>query len=189
MLSVSHPLQAGIAATRWAVEFEQPMAEAFQVNNPAAAVFCDDCNVILTVRFQVAGWRAGRWSCRPSRVELQALTQAALTLAPCLAITHRRRWPRLVRRMTATRAAQLWRLQTVRSCVLKAGCNAVCTPHTKSECVSPPLAPPPARTVLSAALPAHQKEQLPRPGEVEFIMGGPPCQGFSGMNRCVRDVW
>jgi site-specific DNA-cytosine methylase len=25
--------------------------------------------------------------------------------------------------------------------------------------------------------------RLPLPGEVEFIMGGPPCQGYSGMNR------
>ncbi len=32
-------------------------------------------------------------------------------------------------------------------------------------------------------MPAEQVAQLPMPGEVEFIMGGPPCQGYSGMNR------
>lgn len=26
-------------------------------------------------------------------------------------------------------------------------------------------------------------QQLPRKGEVELLCGGPPCQGFSGMNR------
>lgn len=30
------------------------------------------------------------------------------------------------------------------------------------------------------ALPAETLAQLPAPGEVEFIMGGPPCQGYSG---------
>ena len=24
---------------------------------------------------------------------------------------------------------------------------------------------------------------LPGPGEVDFLCGGPPCQGYSGMNR------
>jgi DNA (cytosine-5)-methyltransferase 1 len=30
---------------------------------------------------------------------------------------------------------------------------------------------------------------LPAPGEVEFIMGGPPCQGYSGMNRFNKGNW
>ncbi|KAL6647284.1 hypothetical protein ACP70R_014721 [Stipagrostis hirtigluma subsp. patula] len=30
---------------------------------------------------------------------------------------------------------------------------------------------------------------LPVPGEVEFINGGPPCQGFSGMNRFNQSPW
>lgn len=30
---------------------------------------------------------------------------------------------------------------------------------------------------------------LPKPGEVEFIMGGPPCQGYSGMNRFNKGNW
>ena len=32
----------------------------------------------------------------------------------------------------------------------------------------------------AAAMAPEQLAQLPRPGEVEFIMGGPPCQGYSG---------
>lgn len=30
---------------------------------------------------------------------------------------------------------------------------------------------------------------LPLPGDVEFIMGGPPCQGYSGMNRFNKGNW
>ena len=30
---------------------------------------------------------------------------------------------------------------------------------------------------------------LPLPGEVEFMMGGPPCQGYSGMNRFNKGNW
>ncbi|XP_078178601.1 LOW QUALITY PROTEIN: DNA (cytosine-5)-methyltransferase 1A-like [Carex rostrata] len=30
---------------------------------------------------------------------------------------------------------------------------------------------------------------LPMPGEVDFINGGPPCQGFSGMNRFNNSTW
>ncbi|TVU44569.1 hypothetical protein EJB05_04014 [Eragrostis curvula] len=32
-------------------------------------------------------------------------------------------------------------------------------------------------------------KNLPVPGEVEFINGGPPCQGFSGMNRFNQSSW
>ena len=38
-------------------------------------------------------------------------------------------------------------------------------------------------TAAAAALSAEDRAALPLPGEVEFIMGGPPCQGYSGMNR------
>lgn len=30
---------------------------------------------------------------------------------------------------------------------------------------------------------------LPLPGEVEFLCGGPPCQGYSGMNRFNKGNW
>jgi DNA (cytosine-5)-methyltransferase 1 len=29
----------------------------------------------------------------------------------------------------------------------------------------------------------HNGKKLPQKGEVELLCGGPPCQGFSGMNR------
>lgn len=30
---------------------------------------------------------------------------------------------------------------------------------------------------------------LPAPGEVDFLCGGPPCQGYSGMNRFNKGTW
>jgi DNA (cytosine-5)-methyltransferase 1 len=44
------------------------------------------------------------------------------------------------------------------------------------------IASPEAETQATEMAPA-QVAALPLPGEVEFICGGPPCQGFSGMNR------
>jgi DNA (cytosine-5)-methyltransferase 1 len=41
--------QAGVAHSRWAIEFEQPAADAYALNNPDAAVFATDCNAILLV--------------------------------------------------------------------------------------------------------------------------------------------
>jgi hypothetical protein len=43
-------LQAGVAVSRWAVEYEQAAADAFKLNNPDASVFCNNCNVLLRVR-------------------------------------------------------------------------------------------------------------------------------------------
>ncbi|KAJ9174785.1 hypothetical protein P3X46_013390 [Hevea brasiliensis] len=42
---------------------------------------------------------------------------------------------------------------------------------------------------LAAKLDEKEINSLPRPGEVEFICGGPPCQGFSGMNRFNHGSW
>jgi DNA (cytosine-5)-methyltransferase 1 len=47
--------QAGVADTKWAIEYEEPAAKAFQLNNPTAEVFCNNCNVILRVGMEA--WR------------------------------------------------------------------------------------------------------------------------------------
>ena len=41
----------------------------------------------------------------------------------------------------------------------------------------------------STNLTPETRSSLPLPGEVEFIMGGPPCQGYSGMNRFNKSNW
>lgn len=47
--------QAGVAKSHWAVEYEYPAAEAFRKNNPDAATFCANCNVILWAAMDKAG--------------------------------------------------------------------------------------------------------------------------------------
>ncbi|KAK2987011.1 hypothetical protein RJ640_024909 [Escallonia rubra] len=42
---------------------------------------------------------------------------------------------------------------------------------------------------LAAKLDKKEINNLPRPGQVDFINGGPPCQGFSGMNRFNQSAW
>ncbi|KAK1370563.1 DNA (cytosine-5)-methyltransferase [Heracleum sosnowskyi] len=42
---------------------------------------------------------------------------------------------------------------------------------------------------MAAKLDETELKKLPRPGKVDFINGGPPCQGFSGMNRFNQSTW
>nr|XP_010936296.1 DNA (cytosine-5)-methyltransferase 1B [Elaeis guineensis]XP_019701343.1 DNA (cytosine-5)-methyltransferase 1B [Elaeis guineensis]XP_019701346.1 DNA (cytosine-5)-methyltransferase 1B [Elaeis guineensis]XP_019701349.1 DNA (cytosine-5)-methyltransferase 1B [Elaeis guineensis]XP_029123947.1 DNA (cytosine-5)-methyltransferase 1B [Elaeis guineensis] len=42
---------------------------------------------------------------------------------------------------------------------------------------------------LATGLDEEKLKNLPMPGEVDFINGGPPCQGFSGMNRFSQSTW
>ncbi|KAG8364016.1 hypothetical protein BUALT_Bualt19G0082400 [Buddleja alternifolia] len=52
------------------------------------------------------------------------------------------------------------------------------------DCISTPEA-----AELAAKLDQEEVNNLPLPGEVDFINGGPPCQGFSGMNRFNQSTW
>ncbi|KAI8108585.1 hypothetical protein M9434_006610 [Picochlorum sp. BPE23] len=102
--------QAKAAVTKWAIEYEEPAAESFKLNNPEAAVFCNNCNVLLHAAMVKAGQEA---DCMASEEAVQG----------------------------------------------------------------------------SNKLTSEEKENLPRPGEVDFICGGPPCQGYSGMNRFNKGNW
>ncbi|KAI4351936.1 hypothetical protein L6164_006235 [Bauhinia variegata] len=42
---------------------------------------------------------------------------------------------------------------------------------------------------LASSLDEKEINSLPMPGQVDFINGGPPCQGFSGMNRFNQSTW
>ena len=53
-LSMCHA-QAGAAVTKWAIEYEEPAAEAFRLNNPDATTWCANCNVILAAAMCKAG--------------------------------------------------------------------------------------------------------------------------------------
>ncbi|OVA00258.1 Bromo adjacent homology (BAH) domain [Macleaya cordata] len=52
------------------------------------------------------------------------------------------------------------------------------------DCISTPEA-----AELAAKLADEKINNLPLPGQVDFINGGPPCQGFSGMNRFNQSTW
>lgn len=48
-----------MAESRWAIEYEQPAADAFKLNNPGASVYCRDCSVVLAVsggELRAVGW-------------------------------------------------------------------------------------------------------------------------------------
>lgn len=102
--------QAGVSATKWAIEYEEPAGQAFRKNHPEATVFVDNCNVILRAIMEKGG--------------------------------------------------------------------------DQDECISTKEA-----NELVEKLDEDQKRTLPMPGQVDFINGGPPCQGFSGMNRFNQSSW
>ncbi|CAN8255576.1 unnamed protein product [Cochlearia groenlandica] len=102
--------QAGVSATKWAIEYEEPAGQAFRQNHPETTVFVNNCNVILSAIMEKCG--------------------------------------------------------------------------DKDECISTKEA-----DELAAKLDEEQKRTLPLPGQVDFINGGPPCQGFSGMNRFSQSSW
>ncbi|XP_073311482.1 DNA (cytosine-5)-methyltransferase 1B-like [Primulina huaijiensis] len=52
------------------------------------------------------------------------------------------------------------------------------------DCISTPEA-----TELASSLNQKDFDNLPLPGQVDFINGGPPCQGFSRMNRFNHSTW
>jgi hypothetical protein len=54
LLLVLSCVQAGVAESKWAIEYEQPAADAFRMNNPQTAVYARDCNAILAVRVRGA---------------------------------------------------------------------------------------------------------------------------------------
>ena len=45
--------QSGVATSSWAVEKDEPAAQAFRLNNPKATVFTDDCNTLLKIVMEV----------------------------------------------------------------------------------------------------------------------------------------
>ena len=52
--------QSGVAESCWAVEKEEPAAQAFRLNNPKATVFTDDCNALLKLAMEVRMGSVGR---------------------------------------------------------------------------------------------------------------------------------
>ncbi|CAL1381124.1 unnamed protein product [Linum trigynum] len=86
-------------------------------------------------------------------------------------------------------AGEAFRLNHPESLVFVNNCNVILKAVMEKcgdadDCISTAEA-----AELAAALGENVINDLPLPGQVEFINGGPPCQGFSGMNRFNHSTW
>ncbi|KAG6551170.1 hypothetical protein Mapa_007405 [Marchantia paleacea] len=86
-------------------------------------------------------------------------------------------------------AAEAFKLNHPTSEVFCDNCNVILRAIMErggdlNDCISTPEADD-----LCSKMEENKKSKLPIPGEVDFVNGGPPCQGFSGMNRFSQRVW
>ncbi|CAI7784517.1 unnamed protein product [Closterium sp. NIES-53] len=86
-------------------------------------------------------------------------------------------------------AAEAFQKNHPEAAVICANCNVVLRSMMEQagqlgDCVSTPEADEAAAKMAEA-----EKGKLPLPGQVDFVNGGPPCQGFSGMNRFNQNPW
>lgn len=75
--------QAGVAKTKWAIEYWKPAADAFKLNNPDAEVYNGNCNVLLHRAMLKAGALEqcdASESCAKESSELDEATVATLPL-------------------------------------------------------------------------------------------------------------
>ena len=75
--------QAGAATTKWAIEYWKPAADAFKLNNPEAAVYNGNCNVLLHRAMAKAGAEAqceASEACLEESAKLDAETVQTLPL-------------------------------------------------------------------------------------------------------------
>lgn len=80
-------------------------------------------------------------------------------------------------------AAEAFRINHPEAHVFNANCNVVLHRALVQSGLADDCVACDDCKVQSAAVPDAEAAAIPKPGEVEFICGGPPCQGFSGMNR------
>ncbi|XAR69644.1 DNA (cytosine-5-)-methyltransferase [Bertholletia excelsa] len=85
-------------------------------------------------------------------------------------------------------AGEAFKLNHPESLVFINNCNVILRAVMEKcgevdDCISTPEA-----AELAASL-GEEVNNLPLPGQVDFINGGPPCQGFSGMNRFNHSTW
>ncbi|XP_052197466.1 LOW QUALITY PROTEIN: DNA (cytosine-5)-methyltransferase 1-like [Diospyros lotus] len=86
-------------------------------------------------------------------------------------------------------AGDAFKLNHPESLVFTNNCNVILRAIMEKcgevdDCISTPEA-----AELAASLAEKELDNLPLPGQVDFINGGPPCQGFSGMNRFNQSTW
>ena len=80
-------------------------------------------------------------------------------------------------------AAKAFELNHPGATVFNSNCNVILHKALLKAGIADDCIACPEAVEQSDALPAALTASIPLPGEVQFICGGPPCQGFSGMNR------
>lgn len=151
------PPQAGVAETKWAIEYDQAAADAFALNNPDAKVFCNNCNVLLRVR---GGGGGGVWWCPASASVAEKMRQ------PSLGLTHTHPvCKHLTSSLTHTYTPMSPTHMHPQAAMAKAGLLEDC--DACEDCMT-----------QAAALTPEYLEGLPLPGEVngccwQWWMGGP----------------
>jgi len=156
--------QSGCTETKWAIEYEHPAAEAFKLNHPQAHVFCHDSGTSYSgtphappdARIVINVCRGSRWRC-PGLVFCIMFSRMRLALG----------------------LPQLCCLSLVVPSGVPCGVPVAYRSRMMQEsgegedCVSTAEAEAAARE-----MPDSEAQALPRPGEVDFVNGGPPCQVF-----------
>ena len=88
-------------------------------------------------------------------------------------------------------AAEAFRLNHAGAVVYSHNCNSLLLNCVRKAGLQEYLSATIDEEAINQAdkLSAREYEMLPLPGQVDFICGGPPCQGFSGMNRFTKSTW
>lgn len=73
---------SGVAKTCWAVEKDEPAAQAFRLNNPSTTVFTDDCNELLRLVMEV------RTPCVVFIAVCPEVQEIATSLMVCFALSY-----------------------------------------------------------------------------------------------------
>ncbi|DBB09374.1 TPA: hypothetical protein ACH3X3_007949 [Trebouxia sp. C0006] len=86
-------------------------------------------------------------------------------------------------------AAEAFKLNHPEAHVMCNNCNVILTAAMHKAGLQDICKASPEAEEEAKALSEQDVAQLPVPGEVDFLCGGPPCQGYSGMNRFNKGNW
>ncbi|CAK9140439.1 unnamed protein product [Ilex paraguariensis] len=137
--------QSGVSVTKWAIEYDEPVGEAFNLNHPEAFVR------VLIVRVEAFSW--------------MKLAFALLKYAPSFIMAFC---------LSKSSISALFSHHLI-SVVNELKCRAIMTAcEDADDCISTSEA-----AELAAKLDEKKINIMPRPGQVDFINGGPPCLVYS----------
>ncbi|KAK9785341.1 hypothetical protein WJX73_005011, partial [Symbiochloris irregularis] len=86
-------------------------------------------------------------------------------------------------------AAEAFRLNHPHAAVWTANCNVILAAAMRKAGMSSSCQASEEALAEVDRLDEATMQALPWPGQVEFLCGGPPCQGYSGMNRFNKGNW